>query len=183
MLKKNSIYSLVVTAIFFLTSASSSFAEDQNSTTEEVVVSNEATTTQGAETVADEKDKKNEEATEVKVTDVWARASIASSANSAAYFKIHNPTDKEIVIIAANAPEIANNVELHNSFVDEKGVSRMSTIDKVVVPANSDIEFQPAGMHVMLFDLKAPLNAGDKFMLHLIVENGETIKIEGQIRD
>ncbi len=206
---RNSIYSLILSAIFSLTSASISFAEDKdtnaesteqptvkeeiegNNLTEEGYSNYEATkecepisaeenTDVKIETDGDTSDKTG---TDLKVTDVWARASIASSKNSSAYFKINNPTDKEIVIIAANAPGIANNVELHNSFVDEKGISRMSTIDKVVVPSNSDIEFKPGGMHVMLFDLKGNLKAGEKFTLNLIIENGEPIEIEGEIRD
>lgn len=233
MIKKNSIYSLIVAAIFSLTSASISLAEDQESASDkpaevtketsqeeakkdEAVVDQE-TSSESTEKESNEKESNEKESTEatteatnessnseeeavkktddenqekedkkvedLEITDVWARASIASSKNSAAYLKINNATDKEIVITAASAPGIANNVELHNSFVDEKGVSRMSTIDKVVVPANSNIEFKPGGMHIMLFDLKSSLSAGEKFTLNLTVENGEPIVLQGEIRD
>ena len=67
---------------------------------------------------------------ELLVSGLWARASIPSSRNSSAYLVINNPSNREYVILAANAPSFANNVELHNSFVDEKGISRMTTIDK-----------------------------------------------------
>ncbi len=92
--------------------------------------------------------------------------------NSAAYMKINNPTAEQITIIGASASQIANNVELHKSFVDEKGVSRMTSIDKIVVPAGSSIELTPGAIHIMLFDLKKNLSAGDKFNI--------TIKIEGK---
>ena len=78
---------------------------------------------------------------------------------------------------------MANNVELHNSFVDEKGISRMTTIDRVVVPAGSTIEFKPGGMHVMLFNLKKMFKLGDKFQLKLIIENSDPITVDCEVRD
>ena len=118
----------------------------------------------------------------LEVKEVWARASIPSSSNSAAYFKITNNSKSEFVIISASAT-IANNVELHNSFVDEKGVSRMTSIDRVVVPAESTIEFKPGGMHVMLFNLKKTLKVGNTFKMNLIVENNSPITVEVEVRN
>jgi copper(I)-binding protein len=97
--------------------------------------------------------------------------------NSAAYMKIHNPTKEQINILGASALAIANNVELHKSFVDEKGVSRMTSIDKIVVPAQSTIELAPGGLHIMLFDLKERLIEGDVFELNLNLENKESVTL------
>lgn len=124
----------------------------------------------------------SEENYNLNIKNVWARASIPSSRNSAAYFEIVNNTDKEYVIISAST-SVANNVELHNSFVDEKGISRMTSIDKVVVPAGSTIEFKPGGMHVMLFNLKKSFNQGDKFNLTLFIENSDPITVECEVRN
>lgn len=97
----------------------------------------------------------------------WARASLSPNNNSAAYLTIKNTSDTEYTLIGAGAMEVANNVELHQSFVDEKGVSKMVSIDKIIIPANSEIVLKPAGMHIMLLDLKKALNAGDRFKLAL----------------
>jgi len=53
------------------------------------------------------------EVKEIAITDAWARKSMSPNNNSAAYMKISNPTDKDIVIIGASASTIANNVETH----------------------------------------------------------------------
>lgn len=116
------------------------------------------------------------------ISNVWARSSIASNPNSAAYLNFQNNSDNEIKIIAASAPSIANNVELHNSFVDENGISRMVTLSKVAIPARSNIEFKPGGLHIMLFDLKRQLKKGEKFDLSLMIENGEPINLECEIK-
>jgi copper(I)-binding protein len=109
------------------------------------------------------------------VTEVWARMPAEPNNNSAIYMTINNPTKAQITILGASAAMVANNVELHNSFVDEKGVSRMVAMDKIVVPAETSITLAPGGMHIMLFDLKKKFMEGDKFEVTLTLENAEPI--------
>ena len=115
------------------------------------------------------------------ITKAWARPSIGQSKNSAAYFEIHNPHDRQITIIGASAVKIANNTELHKSFVDEQGISRMVSIDKIVVPAKSSIHLVPGSIHVMLLDLKTRLKPNDEFTLYLLLENDQKIAINVKI--
>lgn len=118
----------------------------------------------------------------LEVSAAWARASISSNNNSAAYMSINNPTNKQITIIGASAAAVANNVELHKSFVDEKGVSRMTSIDKIVVPAKSSISLAPGSIHIMLFDLKRKLNTGDSFKIVLAIEDMDAITVDAEVK-
>ena len=118
----------------------------------------------------------------LEITDIWARKSMSPNNNSAAYMKINNPTAEQITIIGASASQIANNVELHKSFVDEKGVSRMTSIDKIVVPAGSSIELTPGAIHIMLFDLKKTLSEGDKFNITIKIEGKDPIVLETLVK-
>ncbi len=120
--------------------------------------------------------------TTLEITDVWARKSMSPNNNSAAYMKINNPTGEQITIIGASASRVANNVELHKSFVDEKGVSRMTSIDKIVVPAGSSIELMPGAIHIMLFDLKKNLAEGDKFDITIKIEGKDPIVLEATVK-
>lgn len=122
------------------------------------------------------------EVKEIAITDAWARKSMSPNNNSAAYMKISNTTDKDIVIIGASASTIANNVELHKSFVDEKGVSRMTSIDKIVVPAKTAIELMPGATHIMLFDLKRALNVGDKFEIEVKIEVRTPLSVTTEVK-
>jgi copper(I)-binding protein len=122
-----------------------------------------------------------EKKTTLEISQIWARKSMSPNNNSAAYMKINNPTDQQITVIGASATVVANNVELHESFVDDKGVSRMTSIDKIVVPARSEIELKPGGMHVMLFDLKRSLSAGDKFTIDIKIEGMDPISVESSV--
>ncbi len=118
----------------------------------------------------------------LEITDIWARKSMSPNNNSAAYMKINNPTAEQITIIGASASRVANNVELHKSFVDEKGVSRMTSIDKIVVPAGSSIELTPGAIHIMLFDLKKNLSEGDKFDITIKIEGKDPIVLETLVK-
>lgn len=118
----------------------------------------------------------------LEVTNAWARSSLSSNNNSAAYMTINNPTNKQITILGASAADVANNVELHKSFVDEKGVSRMASIDKIVVPAKSSISLAPGGIHIMLFELKRKLSAGDNFKIVLALEDMDAITVDAEVK-
>lgn len=126
--------------------------------------------------------KTEKEESVITIEDAWARASIGSNNNSAAYMSITNKSDKQITIISASALMVANNVELHKSFVDEQGVSRMTSIDKIIVPADSTISLAPGAIHIMLFDLKKKLTPGSKFKLNLSVENMDPISVDVEVR-
>ncbi|MFK7974476.1 MAG: copper chaperone PCu(A)C [Rickettsiaceae bacterium] len=111
----------------------------------------------------------------LEISNAWARKSTSANSNSAVYMKINNPTEKQISIIGASCLTVANKVELHKSFVDEKGVSRMTAIDKIVIPASSEVDLTPGGIHIMLFNLKKNLSTGDKFKITLQLDGMDPI--------
>jgi hypothetical protein len=113
---------------------------------------------------------------------VWARPTMLPSNNSAIYMTIKNNTDSDIVLIGASATDVANNTELHKSFVDDKGVTKMTALDKVVIPARGTVDFAPNGTHIMLFDLKHTLVMGDKFKAELKFEGMDPQTIDVLIK-
>lgn len=116
------------------------------------------------------------------ISEIWARKSTSPNNNSAAYMTVQNPNDQQIIIIGASAIGAANNVELHKSFVDERGISRMTSIDSIVVPANSTIELAPGGIHIMLFDLKKSLKENDKVKLTLRIKGMPPINVKALVK-
>lgn len=137
---------------------------------------------EGDESMDEETEETEDADKALEVSAAWARASLSSNNNSAAYMSINNPTNKQMTILGASAAAVANNVELHKSFVDESGVSRMVSIDKIVVPANSAISLAPGGIHIMLFDLKRKLNPGDSFKIILAVEGMDAIIVDAEVK-
>jgi len=80
--------------------------------------------------------------------------------NSAAYLKIENrgtAADRLVEVIFGGA----NRVELHESFVDERGIASMRPVASVEVPAGGEARLEPGGLHVMLMGLTGRLSVGD----------------------
>ena len=119
----------------------------------------------------------------IEVVEAWARPSITSknsgNNNSAIYFELHNNSDIAYNLVKADS-SVANKVELHKSFVDEKGISKMIKLDKLVIPAKGKVILKPGDLHIMLLDLKNTLKAGEKFDLFLYFDNDvqKIVKVE-----
>jgi copper(I)-binding protein len=65
-------------------------------------------------------------------------------------------------------------------------VMRMRPISALVLPRGKPVELKPGGYHVMLMDLKKPLNAGDIVPLTLTVEGPDskrqTVNVDVPVR-
>ena len=132
----------------------------------------------------DEKNKKNLREN-ISVVSAKARPSISGSNNSAAYITIKNNNKQDLVILAAmakknkdSAGSLANTVEMHMIVTDNQGVSRMVKVDRLLVPKESELVMKPHGVHIMLIDLKKPLNYGDKIYADLIFEEIGLYQVE-----
>jgi copper(I)-binding protein len=64
----------------------------------------------------------------------------------------------------------AGTIEMHEMSMD-KDVMKMRMLEHVELPAGKPVKLAPGGMHLMLFDLKKPLVAGEKLELTLTFEN------------
>lgn len=112
------------------------------------------------------------------ISRAWARQSMSAGGNSAVYLVIKNNTNTDYKLIGASALDITDNIELHNSFVDQIGISRMAKIDNIAIPAQSTITLAPGAMHIMLFRLRKKLMINDKFDLRLLFENTNPQSVE-----
>ena len=123
------------------------------------------------------------ESNPIIVSNAWARTSFSPNKNSAVYMTLTNTTAQEYILIGASSIDVANNVELHKSFVDENGIGRMVTLDKLIIPANSSINLCEGGIHIMLFELKNDLVAGKIIFLDLKFENHIPLTIEAIVQN
>lgn len=109
----------------------------------------------------------------------WARELPPTSPTSAAFFILHNHGDQEDRLLGASTP-IAGKAELH-THVHMGEVMRMQKIDSAAIPPHGMTEFVPGGNHVMLFDLKQPLKAGDSFPLTLEFEKAGKLEVQVKV--
>ncbi|HEY5719356.1 MAG TPA: copper chaperone PCu(A)C [Gammaproteobacteria bacterium] len=111
----------------------------------------------------------------ISVGEPWARASLGQAANGAAYLTLVNGGRQADRLLAVRAP-VATRAELHNHRLDH-GMLRMEQHPAIVVDAGATVTLAPGGLHVMLFGLLAPLQAGSRFPLVLVFEQAGEIEV------
>lgn|SRR5690606_9561703 len=147
----------------------------------------------------------------LEVTDAWARTSPRTADAGAVYLRIANDGDADDALVGVEVdPAVAARAELHETVNVEDGgdggqdggmddggtpgdaghgggmgggMMEMRPVDRIVVPAGGEVVLEPGGLHVMLLDLAAPLEAGSGVELTLeFEESGEQV-VTADVRD
>ena len=106
---------------------------------------------------------------QVTVTDPWVRGTVAGQRGTGAYMQLTSAVDTTLV--GASSPAAAV-VEVHEMTM-EGGIMRMRALDKLPLRAGKPVALKPGGYHVMLMELKRPLNEGDTVPVTLTFEDKE----------
>lgn len=109
----------------------------------------------------------------------WSRALPPVAPTGAAYLVIENRGDAADTLEGASTP-IAGYTELHE-HVHEGDLMKMQRVDGVAIAPGEQVRFTPGGYHVMLFELKEPLVAGNTYPMTLTFERAGEIEIEVQV--
>jgi len=109
-------------------------------------------------------------ATEVTVSDAYARAVPPGQPNSASFMVLSNGSATDHAVVAAQS-SVSKVAELHTHTMSE-GMMKMRQVDKIVIPANGITKLEPGGLHVMLIGLTQDLKPGDEVSLTLTFEDG-----------
>jgi periplasmic copper chaperone A len=99
----------------------------------------------------------------VNISGAWARATAPGQEVGAAYMVLQSPLDATLIKITSDA---AGSVEIHSMTMDH-GVMEMRMQATLPLAAGKPVRLAPGGFHLMLFDLKKPLKAGDQLTLTL----------------
>lgn len=92
----------------------------------------------------------------VTVVAPWVRATVQGQTSTGAFMTL---TARETVSLVAISSPAAGAAELHEMKLDGD-VMRMRAIDQLELPARQSVPLRPGGYHVMLTNLKAPLQPG-----------------------
>ncbi|MGH8352985.1 MAG: copper chaperone PCu(A)C [Pseudomonas sp.] len=113
---------------------------------------------------------------ELHIAHPWSRALPPNAPVGAAYFVVHNNGKREDRLLGAQTPR-AEKAELH-THVQLGEVMKMQKIDSLGIPPGGTVTFAPGGNHLMLFGLKQPLVAGERFALTLEFEKAGKVEVE-----
>lgn len=105
----------------------------------------------------------------LQVDDAWLRASVPGQSGTGAFMRL---TAREPLTLIAVRTPAAGVAEIHEMKL-EGDVMRMRAIAQLPLPAGQSVELRPGGHHLMLMNLKAPLAAGSRVPLTLVVRDAK----------
>lgn len=119
---------------------------------------------------------------QVTVTEPWVRATVPQQKIAGAFLRVVSAADARLVGVSS---PVAGRAELHEMAL-ENNTMRMRQVDAIDLPAGKPVELASGGYHVMLFDLKRQLKAGETVPLTLVVQDGakkrSSVTVEAQVR-
>jgi copper(I)-binding protein len=139
----------------------------------------------------------------VTVSKPWSRTSAVGAVNGAVYFTISSPGDDRITGVEVPS-SVAGRAELHETVTADMtsttamggsmasdttamggsmGGMTMQKVDGIDLKAGVPFALAPGGFHVMMFDLVAPLKAGDMLPLTIHLQKAGTISVTVPVQD
>lgn len=105
----------------------------------------------------------------VRVDGAWARASVPGQKGTGAFMRLTAQDGARLVRAESPAAGIT---EVHEMKM-EGDVMKMRAVPALDLPAGKTVELKPGGYHVMLLDLKAPLEKGSTVPVTLVFQDAK----------
>lgn len=111
-------------------------------------------------------------ANHVSASQAWLRV-LPGELPAGAYVTLKNSSDQAVALSGASSTVYAG-VMLHRSS-RAGGMSRMTMVDSLTVPAHGEASLAPAGYHLMLMKATRPVHVGETIRLMLKFTDGSTL--------
>jgi periplasmic copper chaperone A len=95
----------------------------------------------------------------LEVDTPWARASIGTARPGVAYVTFRNTGDQLEELVDISTPAAAR-PEVH-AMTEADGVMKMRPAGPLELPPGAEVHLEPGGMHIMLKELRQPLEEGE----------------------
>ena len=111
---------------------------------------------------------------QLQVHDAWIRATVTGQKATGAFMQLQ--PGEAMKLVGARSP-LTPVVEVHEMAVID-GVMKMRHLPELALPAGHTTELKPGGYHIMLMDLKAPVQAGSVIPLTLELRDAQGKAVE-----
>lgn len=119
-------------------------------------------------------------ASAVTFTEQWATA--ADTGMAAVFGTFTNTGHHDARIVGGESP-IAGRVEVHEVVPDGGGMAMRPKAGGLAVPPGGTHDLTPGGDHLMLMDLRKPMQPGADVALTVLFDDGSTLPVTAQVRD
>lgn len=117
---------------------------------------------------------------DIRVEHPWARATPGGARVGGAFATIDNTGASPDRLVGATA-EVAGRVEIHEMAVTDGIMTMRPLADGLEIPAHGAVALKPGSYHLMLMQLKAPLEAGKSFAGTLVFERAGTVPVRFEV--
>lgn len=110
----------------------------------------------------------------LQVSDAWISPSRPGQTVVGGYMRLRSTQDAALVQIDTDA---AAKAEMHRMSMEDD-IMRMRRLDRLDLPAGQTVDLAPGARHLMLFDVRRPLKAGDmvRLTLTLRLADGQSVR-------
>lgn len=104
----------------------------------------------------------------ISIQNAWVRVTAPGQDVGAAYMTFNSKQDATLIHVES---DVTKSIEIH-SMTMQNGVMKMRMLQNLPIKAGKPYKLEPGGFHLMLFDLKQPLAAGQHVNFELTFKSG-----------
>lgn len=112
----------------------------------------------------------------ISVDKAWSRATAPGVDIGVGYLTITNDGDTPDRLVSVSTP-VAERAEIHQTQMVDGKMQMRPVPDGIPIPPKGTVTLEPAGYHLMLMGLKAPLQKGSTFGADLTFEHAGTVEV------
>lgn len=116
----------------------------------------------------------------VSVDDAWIREAPPGAPVMAGYGEFSNDSDDTIELLTANSASFSR-IEFHETRL-ANGQMKMEKLETLQIPPASKLTLAPSGKHMMLFNPKKSLKAGDKIQIGFACKESKSFTVDFEVR-
>jgi periplasmic copper chaperone A len=120
---------------------------------------------------------KDYKADALEIDSPWSRAIPKGASVAAGYMTIRNTGPTPDRLVGASTP-IAGKVEIHEMKMDDGVMKMRPVVDGLEIAPGATIELKPSSFHLMIMNVKRPIEKGKSFAASLTFENAGTVNVE-----
>jgi periplasmic copper chaperone A len=118
----------------------------------------------------------------LEIDNPWSRAIPKGASVAAGYMTIKNTGAAPDRLVSASTP-VAGKVEIHEMTMDN-GVMKMRPVaGGVEIKPGATVELKPDSIHLMIMNVKQPIEKGKPFAASLTFEKAGTVNVEFTVED
>lgn len=114
-----------------------------------------------------------------EITGAWIAETMPGRDATAGFLVLENPDHERDALLAVECDFATT--ELHEMAMQGETM-QMRRVQKIELPPGGKVELKPGGLHLMFFDVKRPLRAGETVRLRLRFERAAPVDLEVPIK-